>query len=156
MIIFFFLKLLLDCTFITELKSTKFLSNFVTPQAKSIKLVFSKMSYEPSPSSSGTSGDHRRSDHEPSSHTPALAKATANPFIDDDEQDDLANQLQAQNLQTPPPTPGPRTPGSVTKKDSMAIIYGDSIVALPMGRKPTKMEVVQLYMHHFDEVRFVL
>ena len=51
------------------------------------------------------------------------------------------------------PGAGPMTPRSVTKKDSLGIIYGDSIASLPEDKKPTKIELVQLYMHLFDKVR---
>ena len=66
--------------------------------------------------------------------------------------------LSAGNIQeflpkTPKMSPGMKTPRSVTKKDSLGIIYGDPILCLPEGRKPTKLELIQLYMHLFDEVR---
>ena len=46
----------------------------------------------------------------------------------------------------------PKTP-SCSKKESLGFIYGDPISSLIAGRKPTKIEVIQLYMHLFDEVR---
>ena len=49
------------------------------------------------------------------------------------------------------PAISPRTPTS--KCDSLGIIYGLPITSLQFGRIPTKMEVVQLYMHLYDQKR---
>ena len=104
-----------------------------------------------SPHQSSSGDDFHRSDYVPtSSHAPTTA------LDDEEEAIGVTNMLQAQCLQTPPPAPGPRTPrtpGSATKKSSLGIIYGDPLVSLPIDRKPTKIEVVQLYMHLFDVVR---
>ena len=50
------------------------------------------------------------------------------------------------------PGAGPMTPSSVTKKDLLGLIYGDPILCLPQDKTPTKIELVQLYMHLFDKV----
>ena len=53
-----------------------------------------------------------------------------------------------------PKTPRtPRTP--LSKCDSLGFIYGSPITSLKFGRIPTKIEVVQLYMHLYDEVSCV-
>ena len=53
-----------------------------------------------------------------------------------------------------PRTPrSPRTPTS--KCDSLGFIYGSPITSLKFGRIPTKIEVVQLYMHLHNEVSCV-
>ena len=109
-----------------------------------------------SPNSLGS--DFPRSDHPPESSNasqdpkPALFRATSDRIPPDPL--DLSN-LVDESLKTPPgPSPKtPKTPGSVTKKQSLGIIYGDAISSLPSGRNPTKIEVIQLYMHLFDEVR---
>jgi hypothetical protein len=53
----------------------------------------------------------------------------------------------------------PRTPrtsrASLLKCDALGFIYGSPITSLKFGRKPTKIEVVQLYMHLYDEVSCV-
>ena len=50
-------------------------------------------------------------------------------------------------------TISPRTPRTPTSKcDSLGFIYGSPITSLKFGRIPTKMEVVQLYMHLYDQV----
>ena len=58
--------------------------------------------------------------------------------------------------QTPIPsvTISPKTPRTPTLKcDSLGIIYGSPITSLRFGRIPTKLEVVQLYMHLYDQKR---
>ena len=53
-----------------------------------------------------------------------------------------------------PKTPRPpRTPTS--KWNSLGFIYGSPITSLKFGRIPTKIEVVQLYMHLYDQVSCV-
>ena len=53
-----------------------------------------------------------------------------------------------------PKTPRtPRTP--LSKCDSLGFIYGSPITSLKFGRIPTKIEVVQLYMHLYDQVSCV-
>ena len=53
-------------------------------------------------------------------------------------------------------TVSPRTPRTPTSKcDSLGIIYGSPITSLKFGRIPTKIEVVQLYMHLYDQVSCV-
>ena len=54
------------------------------------------------------------------------------------------------------PTP-PRTPKTPTSKsESLGIIYGAPITDLRFERKPTKFDVIQLYMHLYDEVSLVI
>jgi hypothetical protein len=49
----------------------------------------------------------------------------------------------------------PKTPRTPTSKcDSLGIIYGLPITSLQFGRIPTKMEVVQLYMHLYGNSTF--
>ena len=55
-------------------------------------------------------------------------------------------------------TISPRTPRvqwTTSKCDYLGIIYGSPITSLKFGRIPTKMEVVQLYMHLYDQVSCV-
>ena len=53
-------------------------------------------------------------------------------------------------------TISPRTPRTPTVKcDSLRFIYGSPITSLKFGRIPTKIEVVQLYMHLYDQVSCV-
>ena len=50
-------------------------------------------------------------------------------------------------------TISPKTPRTPTSKcDSLGFIYGSPITSLKFERIPTKMEVVQLYMHLYDQV----
>ena len=50
----------------------------------------------------------------------------------------------------------PRTPRTPTSKfDTLGFIYGSPITSLKFGRIPTKIEVVQLYMHLYDQVSCV-
>ena len=54
----------------------------------------------------------------------------------------------------PSVTISPKTPRTPTSKcDSLGIIYGLPITSLQFGRIPTKMDVVQLYMHLYDQKR---
>jgi hypothetical protein len=47
----------------------------------------------------------------------------------------------------------PRTPRTPTSRsDALEFLYGPPINEFLTGRKPTKFEVVQLYMHYFDQV----
>ena len=56
-------------------------------------------------------------------------------------------------------TVSPRTPrtsrASLLKCDALGFIYGSPITSLKFGRIPTKIEVVQLYMHLYDQVSCV-
>ena len=53
-------------------------------------------------------------------------------------------------------TISPRTQRTPTIKcDSLGFIYGSPITSLKFGRIPTKIEVVQLYMHLYDQVSCV-
>ena len=45
---------------------------------------------------------------------------------------------------------------TTTKCDKLGFIYGSPITTLPAGRKPTKSEVIQLYMHLHDQVNYVM
>ena len=53
--------------------------------------------------------------------------------------------------------PVPKRPRTLTtaKCDQLGFLYGSPITSLPEGRKPTKSEVVQLYMHLHDQVNNV-
>ena len=50
---------------------------------------------------------------------------------------------------TPPPSP--RTP--VPRVDAIGYVFGNPISNLEHGRKPTKREIIQLWMHLHDTVR---
>ena len=50
---------------------------------------------------------------------------------------------------TPPPSP--RTP--VPRVDAIGYVFGNPITNLEQGRKPTKREIIQLWMHLHDTVR---
>ena len=53
-------------------------------------------------------------------------------------------------------TISPKTPRTPTSKcDSLGFIYGSPITSLKFERIPTKIEVVQLYMHLYDQVSCV-
>lgn len=50
----------------------------------------------------------------------------------------------------------PRTPASpktpTSRADALEFLYGAPINQFVPGRKPTKIEIVQLYMYYFDQV----
>ena len=41
---------------------------------------------------------------------------------------------------------------TTAKCDQLGFLYGSPITSLPAGRKPTKSDVIQLYMHLHDQV----
>ena len=61
----------------------------------------------------------------------------------------IMDQTPVKDNNVPVPI-SPRTP--TAKCDQLGFLYGSPITSLPAGRKPTKSEVVQLYMHLHDQV----
>ena len=61
----------------------------------------------------------------------------------------IMDQTPVKDNNVPVPI-SPRTP--TAKCDQLGFLYGSPITSLPAGRKPTKSEVVQLYMHLYDQV----
>ena len=62
----------------------------------------------------------------------------------------IMDQTPVKDNNVPPPI-SPRTL-TTAKCDQLGFLYGSPITSLPGGRKPTKCEVVQLYMHLHDQV----